>query len=213
MLSEVYFTKGFSLEGHRASCTFDYLSRDFNSRFWLCFMIVIGYVIPNFVIFISYICLFRAVKYRRTRSGLFKLKKSDSSKPDVNNDKSLVRDDEKLIKELISSEIKLFKNILSQIGLFNIAWLPYVFLVMIAQFGDIASIHKIVTPFSVLITNYVSKSFVLAINIFYAILNFNSILSEQRANEKKRAAFSNIERPPRFTVSIIPKVRNGISVF
>jgi hypothetical protein len=51
-----FFSKhGFVLEGFLTSCTFDYLSRDVYSRFYMMIMISFGYVTPLLFIIIFYI--------------------------------------------------------------------------------------------------------------------------------------------------------------
>ena len=192
MLSQAFFTKGFSLEGHRTSCSFEYLSRDFYSRFWLFSMVAIGYMVPMSVITTAYLGLFYVVKYKSIHNNLFELRKSvcsSKSKDDVN--------------VLIKGEMKLVKVVTTQITFFNLAWLPYVCLIMVAQFGNESSMQQLVTPFYVLITNFSSKLFVLMINIYIAYLNFNSIKTVEKKIEKKRLAISCIERHERL-VTICP---------
>jgi len=185
MLSEAFFTKGFRLEGHRTSCCFDYISRDFKTRFWLIFMMVIGYFIPNLVIITSYICLYRKVKHRQL---------------DDNNTKTVdlrlnvaSRVSQKVADNLNKKEWSLAKKIITQIVLFNMAWFPYVCLILIAQYGDEKNIHLYVTPFVVFILNFFSKLFVLFINIFYAYWNLRSSMKkEQRLlNARQRTCLSN----------------------
>ena len=208
MLSQVFFTKGFSLEGHRTSCSFEYLSRDFNSRFWLFFMVSIGYVLPMFVITTAYVGLFYIVKYNRTQNNLFKLRQSVCSAT-KNNEDFL---NKSFSNVLIRSKMKLVRVITTQIALFNMAWIPYVCLVMVAQFGNESSMHELVTPFTVLIANFASKLFVLMINIYIANLNYNSILVEEKKIEKKRVTISCIERNAR-SVTIFPDNRKFISMY
>ena len=217
-MSEAYFTKGFRLEGHRTSCSFDYLSRDFNSRFWLLFMVLMGYVAPNCFIAIAYISLFRIVKKRRTQTNPIKCRQSIHSKitklmlPKSGEDLLCP----KYLDALIKIEIKLVKILIVQVVLYNMAWMPYACLVLIAQFGDESSMRKIVTPFSVLIINYISKSFVLALNFYHAFLNFNMISSKKKKAKKKigqqQLTISNIERPAHLNVKSLPKERNVISI-
>ena len=201
MLTQAFFTKGFSLEGHRTSCSFEYLSRDFNSRFWLFFMVAIGYMVPMFVIFIAYFGLFYVVKYKRIHNNLFELRQSVCSAKSKGD-----------VKILNKSDIKLIKVITVQIALFNLAWLPYVCLIIVAQFGTESSMQQLVTPFYVLITNFSSKLFVLMIIIYIAYLNFNSIKIVEKKIEKKRVAISCIERHERL-VTTCPDNRKFISMY
>ena len=179
MLSEAFFTKGFRLEGHRISCCFDYLGREFSTRFWLFFMVIIGYLIPNLVIVTSYICLYRVVQQSRIVSNINKEKSNESKK---------------LTDKIIKGEMNLAKKILGQIIIFNIAWTPYVCVIFIAQFGDEKTIHLYVTPFVMFIIDFVSKLFVLFINIFHAYWNWKSSKREKiLAEAQKRACISYVQ--------------------
>jgi hypothetical protein len=170
MLTQGLFTKGFRLEGHQVSCCFDYLSRDFNSRFWLSFMILLGFIVPNIVILFSSIDMYLAMKQRRINT----INLSSSQTYSGN---------------LIKNELELAKKVIAQISIFNLSWLPYVGVVMVAQFGDEKKINLWITPLTILIIDFTSKLFVLFINLFYAYSNFlssrpdktkiNSLLEQQ----------------------------------
>jgi hypothetical protein len=202
MISEGYFTKGFMLDTHNVSCSFDYLSRDFNSRFWLFLMIILGYIVPNIVIAISYASLFYRVKQRRTSTILFSSNKSTATKEPTTKALGFTQSQMNTIpmsscrssckssasrvscvrKSLLEkSEKNLLKQILVQIIFYNLAWLPYVCLVIAAQMGEKKNLNRLVTPTTTLIANLLSKSFVLTINIYIAWLNFRS-MSRDRTN-------------------------------
>ena len=192
MISQGYFTKGYMLDTRNVSCSFDYLSRDFNSRFWLFLMIILGYIVPNAVIAISYASLFYVVKKRRTSTLLFVSNKSRTTKEPTTMAFGFTQNQTNKIsmsscrssvsrvsctrKSLLEkSEKTLLKQILVQIIFFNLAWLPYVCLVNAAQIGEKKNLNRLVTPTTTLIANLLSKSFVLTINIYIAWLNFRSM--------------------------------------
>jgi hypothetical protein len=162
MLTQGLFTKGFRLEGHQVSCCFDYLSRDFYSRFWLSFMILLGFIVPNIVIFFVNIDMYLAMRQRRINTTNLSSSQTYSG-------------------SMVKNELKLAKKVIAQISLFNLSWLPYVGVVMVAQFGDEKKINLWITPFTVLIIDFTSKLFVLFMNLFYAYSNFCS----SRSNKTK----------------------------
>jgi len=165
MLTQGLFTKGFRLEGHKVSCCFDYLSRDFNSRFWLSFMILLGFIVPNIVIFFAYIEMYLAMKQRRINT----INLSSSQTYSGN---------------LIKNELE--------------SWLPYVGVVMVAQFGDEKKINLWITPLTILIIDFTSKLFVLFINLFYAYSNFSS----SHSNKKTKNSVSE-QQVKRINVSFV----------
>ena len=179
MLTQGLFTKGFRLEGHQVSCCFDYLSRDFNSRFWLSFMILLGFIVPNIVIFFSSIDMYLAMKQRRINT----INLSSSQTYSGN---------------LIKNELKLAKKVIAQISLFNMSWLPYVGVVMVAQFGDEKKINLWITPLTILIVDFTSKLFVLFLNLFYAYSNFSS----SHSNKKNKNSVSE-QQVKRINVSFV----------
>ena len=179
MLTQGLFTKGFRLEGHRVSCCFDYLSRDFNSRFWLSFMILFGFIVPNIVIVFTSIDIYLAMKQRRINTMNLSSSQTYSG-------------------NLIKNELKLAKKVIAQISLFNLSWLPYVGVVMVAQFGDEKKIDLWITPFTILIIDFTSKLFVLFINLFYAYSNFSS----SHSNKKKKNSVS-VQQVKRINVSCV----------
>jgi hypothetical protein len=65
ILPQVYSTHGFFLEGFQVSCTFDYFSRDLKSRILLFYMVILGYLMPLFVIFTSYVKIYSTVKAQK----------------------------------------------------------------------------------------------------------------------------------------------------
>jgi len=154
MLSVEIFTKRSFSEIGRKSC-FDYHSRDLNTRFLILFMVVLGYIIPNFVIIWAYISVFFVVKLRWTSKTL----NISSQAADI----------------LVEKEVALVKKMLTKLFLFNLAWIPYVIIIVTLQFGNKEIIHLWVTPFTVSLINFISKLSVLFISISYAYYNFRSI--------------------------------------
>jgi hypothetical protein len=169
MLSVEIFTKRSFSEIGGKSC-FDYQRdfvdfRDFNTRFLLLFMVVLGYIIPNFVIIWAYISVYFVVKLRRTSKTLNISAKAAES--------------------LIDKEVALVKKMVTKLILFNLAWIPYVVIIMTLQFGDKENIHFWITPFTVSLINFISKLSILFISISYAYYNFRSIKNEINNENKK----------------------------
>ena len=147
MLSvEILTKRSFSAIGGN-SC-FDYHSRDLTTRILILFMVVLGYIAPNFVIIWAYISLYFVVKLRRTSKTL-----------NINA---------KAAESLLEKEVALVKKIVTKIILFNVAWIPFVAIIMTLQFGDKENIHYWVTPVTVSLISFISKLSVLFISVSYA---------------------------------------------
>jgi hypothetical protein len=166
MLSVEIFTKrSFSEIGGGSSC-FDYYSRDLTTRILILFMVVLGYVVPNFVIIWAYISVYFVVKLRRTSQTL-----------NINA---------KAAESLVGKEMSLVRKIVTKLVLFNVAWIPYVVIIMTLQFGDKENIHFWVTPVTVSLISFISKLSVLFISVSYAYYNFRSSSIENKLINEKR---------------------------
>ncbi|CAF0853033.1 unnamed protein product [Brachionus calyciflorus] len=64
IIIELFSKNGFILEGVLISCSFDYLSRDRNSRLTMLIMSIGGFVLPFFVIMVFYFLTKKALKSR-----------------------------------------------------------------------------------------------------------------------------------------------------
>jgi hypothetical protein len=129
-------------------------------------MVVLGYIVPNFVIIWAYISVYFVVKLRRTSKTL-----------NINA---------KAAQSLVEKEVALVKKIVTKLFLFNVAFIPYVVVIMTLQFGNKENIHYWVTPVTVSLISFISKLSVLFISISYAYYNFRSSSIKNEINNEKR---------------------------
>ena len=187
--------RGFILEGFLTSCSFNYLDRDYESRFYMMILLVGGFIIPLITI-ITFIRLTpeqqnlnseniprNQSKFKQIQDllntdeneiiniddldNLRKLNIGLKAKRNLHANNESINTNSSVKRLLIRREIKVAKKSLITIGLFSAAWLPYAFVACFAQFGT--NIENLINPYTVSFTVLFAKSASIYNPIIYTI--------------------------------------------
>jgi r-opsin len=125
----------FTLEGIGTSCTFDYLTRDTQTKSYLLLLMTFNFALPLILIVYSYTRIFLAVA--AVQRGLM-MCTSDTAvlRNSVGGGSAIRR---------YNTELRTAKTILIIVGLFCVAWGPYCIVALIGLFGDAASVTPLVS--------------------------------------------------------------------
>lgn len=142
----------FVLEGLGTTCTFDYLSRDANSRSYLICLYICGFVLPVLLIVFCYSYIFHRVR---------------------KHEKAFLRASKRLNMRYIQgakeatrrTDIKTARTAMVAFIVFCAAWSPYAIMALIGQFGD----RNVITPFVSTIPGILAKSSTIYNPVIYSI--------------------------------------------
>jgi len=166
MLPELISEKGFVLEGFLTSCSFNYLSRDLDSRVHMFILFVGGFGLPVLILCVFYSLMFYELKTKK--KNLIQSFKIDQKKvtvrfnseketgqnviimikPEHKNQNKIKTNEKKAncASYLYKRETKAARSSILIIFLFCIAWLPYAVITLFAQFGT--NIEDFINPYS-----------------------------------------------------------------
>ena len=213
-------THRFVLEGFLTTCSFDYLSKNLFTTIMIMNMFVFGFLLPLLIIIIFYTAMF--IKLRSNDLFLsyhVRFTQENSSSINVNSDykdgidiskfeyKSNTIKIQKIINKSCTSlakknkaeylimqrEQKLIKMILIMVMMFCVAWLPYSFTSLYAQFGN--NVKSYVTPLTTSAAVFFAKSSSVYNPFIYTLTNQNCRKCFKRyfcgSSEKKNGFNSN----------------------
>ncbi|XP_075256837.1 rhodopsin-like isoform X2 [Convolutriloba macropyga] len=113
---------GFVLNGFQTSCTFDYISQNLNTRTFLIFMYLMGFVCPFIITIFCYWSMF-----------------------DYARNCVVPGDDVTRIKHQQKRELQMAKVSILSVSLFLLAWSPYAVVALIGQFWGANHINPYVS--------------------------------------------------------------------
>jgi len=122
----------FTLEGILDSCSFDYLSLDFNNRSFGTFLFVFCYCIPLSIIMYAYIFIVKTVVAHEAAM------KAQAKKMNVTSLKAQAGNEE-------SAEMRVAKAAVMNVTIWMLCWTPYCAIVVQGMWFDQATITPIVT--------------------------------------------------------------------
>lgn len=187
--------KGFYLEGILISCTFDYLSRDFYSRFIILGMFIGGFLIPLFTIIIFYFLIWYILKRNNAFDQFLffsNIKLATKKSLNISQQSTMcLKDDEaKKYNLFVQKEVSVAKRIMIMVISFCLAWLPYSLCVLYGQFGS--DVRTYVTPYSSSLPAVFAKSSSIYNPIIYVLTNkdcktyFMKLLIKKKPNFCKK---------------------------
>lgn len=203
MIPALYAPNGFVLEGFLTHCSFDYISRDIYTRTYMIILFAAGFILPLIIIFIFYTLIWKTIssiknltinlnnRLSTSNSGkIAKIRRCSKRYKDsnliLNNFISLISKKSAYISRLQRTEIKLLRAIAVIIVMFCFAWLPYVVVTLLAQFGS--NIESYINQFTTNLPSIFAKTSSMYNPIIY-ILNQNKYRSLIR---KKISFFKNL---------------------
>jgi len=122
----------YNLEGIMVSCSFDYLTRDWNNRSFGTFLVVFCYCIPLAIILYAYIHIFKAVVAHEAAM------KAQAKKMNVSSLKAQSGNEE-------SAEMRVAKTAVINVTIWILCWTPYCAIVVQAMWFDQTNITPLVT--------------------------------------------------------------------
>jgi len=131
----------FTLEGILDSCSFDYLSRDFNNRSFGTFLFVFCYCIPLCTILYCYVYIVRAVVAHESAM------RAQAKKMNVSNLRAGGGDAE-------SAEMRVAKTAVMNVTIWLICWTPYCAIVVQGMWGN----QDIITPLQTMLPALLAKT-------------------------------------------------------
>ncbi|XP_064105706.1 opsin, ultraviolet-sensitive-like [Macrobrachium nipponense] len=122
-------------EGFLTTCSFDYLTRDNNTRSFVACIFFCAYVVPGFLIMYFYSQIFSHVRAHE------KAMRGQAKKMNVENLRSSVskEDQEK------SAEIRIAKVCMGLFFMFLVSWTPYAAVALIGVFGDSSTLTPLLS--------------------------------------------------------------------
>ena len=148
--------KQYVLEGFLTTCSFDYISRDLVTRYFMIFLIITGFVFPLMIQFIFYKLTYEALNERKKEIRKNIILRENSIKAIIQSSKSVVQDAPKSYDSIINQEYKLTKTVLICVVFFCISWVPYTIITLLAQFGS--NIENYVTSYTTSIPALFAKT-------------------------------------------------------
>lgn len=132
------------LEGTNTSCTFDFLTRDFNTRFYVMSIFSAHFVIPLFAIVVSYTLIYRAILRHNAEF-------SRAARVYGENDLPLTIQHN---KSGVTYEAKVARVSFIVISVFCISWAPYASIALIGVFGDRSKVTRLSAGISCLFAKF-----------------------------------------------------------
>merc|ERR1719412_2980897 len=115
---------GYALEGLYLTCSYDYLTEDWNHKSYILYAFIMNYSIPMCIVIFFYSQIVRAVVAHEAAL------KAQAKKMNVESLRSNVEAGAE------SAELKIAKVAITNVWLWACIWSPYAIVVMIACFGD-----------------------------------------------------------------------------
>lgn len=168
------------LEGSMTSCTFDFLSRDVNTKSYVTSILIFCFSVQLFLIVCSYVRIY--LKVLRHQKEILEC---------YNNGNESLTFQNRKIKKFQSFHVKTAKVSLVIISIFCISWTPYAIVAIIGNFGD----ASVVTPLVSTIPGVFAKLSTVLNPMIYALLHpkFRSKLPFYRAKVQKiKVNFKNL---------------------
>jgi len=131
----------YNLEGILVSCSFDYLSRDWNNRSFGTFLFVSCYCVPLSIILYAYIFIFKTVVAHEAAM------KAQAKKMNVSSLKAGSGNEE-------SAEMRVAKTAVINVTIWILCWTPYCAIVVQGMWFD----QKPITPIVTMIPALLSKA-------------------------------------------------------
>jgi len=132
---------GYTTEGMLFTCSYDYLTDDFNHKSFVLFAFVFNYMVPMILTFFYYSSIVKAVWAHEEQL------KAQAKRMNVESLRSNQQD------KAESAEFKIAKVAMTNVLLWAVIWTPYAFVVMTAAIGGKASI----TPLLSQIPSFMAK--------------------------------------------------------
>lgn len=148
-----YGWSAYRLEGVKTTCTFDFLSRDWNTMSFIISMVVCEFLVPVMIIATAYAKIIKEVF--AIRRELFLVNGSVRSDT-LHNRRQRFR---------TKSETRTALIVFGLVILFCVAWTPYVIVAMIGQFGN----REMINPYATIIPSLIAKTSTVSNPIVYAI--------------------------------------------
>merc|ERR1719219_1053010 len=121
---------GYALEGLYLTCSYDYLTEDWNHKSYILYAFCMNYCFPMLTVFFFYSQIVKAVVAHEAAL------REQAKKMNVDSLRSNTGGNDE------SAEIKIAKVAITNVALWAGIWSPYAIVVMIAAFGD----RTVVTP-------------------------------------------------------------------
>lgn len=152
----------FVLEGFLTSCSFDYINRDIHARLSQICLVLGGFVLPAFILFLFYALALKEIA---------KKKKLQIANEMVDlmmtvNETKMKNENE---NESFTNEQSSLNMILIHLSIFILTWTPYAGLTLYAQFGT--NIHKYITPFTLVFPSLFAKASLIYSPILLILFN------------------------------------------
>lgn len=146
----------FILEGSMTSCTFDFFSRDVNTKSYVASILVFCFTVQLFLIICSYVRIYLKVLQHEKEIVNCYVDGNDTLK--IQNRK---------VKKFHSVHVKTAKISLVIISIFCLSWTPYAVIAIIGNFGD----ASVITPLASTIPGVFAKLSTVLNPMIYALLH------------------------------------------
>lgn len=133
---------GYTVEGLLITCSFDYLSQDWNKKSFMVYAIIFNYTIPVLSIIIFYIQIVKAVVSHEAAL------RAQAKKMNVDSLRSNAKDGD------ASAEFKIAKVAITNVLLWLVTWTPYAVVVFTACFCD----KTLVSPLISQLPSFMAKT-------------------------------------------------------
>ena len=121
---------GYAPEGLLVTCSYDYLTQDWNEKTFMYYAFAFNYTVPMLTVIFFYIQIVKAVVAHEAAM------KAQAKKMNVDSLKSNQKDNE------ASAEVKIAKVAITNVLLWVATWTPYATIAMIGVFGN----QMLITP-------------------------------------------------------------------
>ena len=135
---------GYAPEGLLVTCSYDYLTQDWNEKTFMYYAFAFNYTVPMLTVIFFYIQIVKAVVAHEAAM------KAQAKKMNVDSLKSNQKDNE------ASAEVKIAKVAITNVLLWVATWTPYATIAMIGVFGNQMLITPLVAQLPSFLGNLVS---------------------------------------------------------
>lgn len=143
----------YSTEGLLVTCSYDYLTQDWNEKSFMVYAFVFNYSLPVTMIVLFYVQIVKAVVMHEAAL------KAQAKKMNVDSLRSNTKEGED------SSEVKIAKVAITNVLLWLFTWSPYAIVVFIGCFGN----QSLVTPLVSQLPSFLAKTASCLNPIVYAV--------------------------------------------
>ena len=132
---------GYAPEGLLVTCSYDYLTQDWNERTFMYYAFAFNYTVPMLTVIFFYIQIVKAVVAHEAAM------KAQAKKMNVDSLKSNQKDNE------ASAEVKIAKVAVTNVLLWIVTWTPYACVAAIGVFGN----QMLITPLVAQLPSFLGK--------------------------------------------------------